>query len=63
VGTLGAGGRGADHAEALVGRGQPRTTLNGSDYRRTRTAVDRTGRLTVRLAEGGGWAARISPQD
>jgi alpha-glucosidase len=33
---------------------------NGSDYRRTRTAVDRTGRLTVRLAEGGGW---ISPQD
>jgi alpha-glucosidase len=36
---------------------------NGSDYRRTRRDVDPTTRLTVHLAEGGGWAARISPRD
>ncbi len=36
---------------------------DASDYRRARRAVDRATRITVRLAEGGGWAARISPQD
>ena len=36
---------------------------NGSDCRRGRTSVDRTTRVTIRLAEGGGWAARLSPAD
>jgi alpha-glucosidase len=34
---------------------------NGKDYRRVRKAVDRNTRLTLHLAEGGGWAARLSP--
>jgi alpha-glucosidase len=36
---------------------------NGSDYRRTQREVDRTTHLTVHLAEGGGWAARLSPKN
>ncbi len=35
----------------------------GSDYKRVKRRVDRTTRLDVRLAPGGGWAARLSPQD
>jgi alpha-glucosidase len=34
----------------------------GSDYRRTRTEADRSGRLALELAAGGGWAARIVPR-
>jgi alpha-glucosidase len=34
---------------------------NGSDYRRVRSSVDRSTRLVLRLAEGGGWAARLTP--
>ncbi len=34
---------------------------NGSDYRRVRKAVDQNTRLRLHLAEGGGWAARLSP--
>ncbi len=34
---------------------------NGSDYRRVKSTVDRNTRLTLRLAAGGGWAARLSP--
>ncbi len=33
----------------------------GADYTRAKTRVDRTTRLEVRLAPGGGWAARIRP--
>jgi alpha-glucosidase len=33
----------------------------GSDYKRVRQAVDRSARLRLRLAPGGGWAARLSP--
>jgi alpha-glucosidase len=33
----------------------------GADYTRTKSRVDRTTRLDVRLAPGGGWAARIRP--
>jgi alpha-glucosidase len=33
----------------------------GSDYKLTKTAVTRDTRLKVRMAEGGGWAARIRP--
>jgi alpha-glucosidase len=32
-----------------------------ADYRRVRRTVDRDTRLTIRLAEGGGWAARLTP--
>jgi len=34
----------------------------GSDYRRRKSEGDRTTKLTLRLAPGGGWAARISPR-
>jgi alpha-glucosidase len=33
----------------------------GSDYKRVRSTADRTTRLKLRLAEGGGWAARLTP--
>ncbi len=32
---------------------------NGSDYRQTKMQVDRTTKLKLKLASGGGWAARI----
>lgn len=33
----------------------------GEDYKRVKSPVDHTRRLKVRLAEGGGWAARVRP--
>jgi alpha-glucosidase len=35
----------------------------GSDYKRVKSAADKSTRLPVRLAPGGGWAARISSKD
>ena len=35
----------------------------GSDYRKTTTDVSREGRLKIKLAPGGGFAARIEPRD
>jgi len=32
---------------------------NASDYRKTTTSVNRTTKLKLQLASGGGWAARI----
>ena len=37
------------------------TSRFASDYKRTTQTVDRATKLTVHLAEGGGWAARITP--
>jgi alpha-glucosidase len=34
-----------------------------SDYARAKSEVDRTRRLKVHLAEGGGWAARLRPRN
>jgi alpha-glucosidase len=34
---------------------------NGSDYRQVKTRVDKTTKLQLKLAPGGGWAARIHP--
>src|SRR5437870_2011741 len=34
-----------------------------SDYARAKSDVDRTRRLKVHLAEGGGWAARLRPRN
>ncbi len=34
----------------------------GSDFRRKTTAIDRTTTAAIKLAPGGGWAARISPR-
>lgn len=34
---------------------------NGSDYKRTKMQVNRTTKLDLDLAPGGGWAARIHP--
>ncbi len=39
----------------------PTAERNGSDCRKTTGPVDKTTRLKVKLAPGGGWAARISP--
>ena len=33
----------------------------GSDYKKTTTQVNKSGKLKVHLAPGGGWAARIHP--
>jgi alpha-glucosidase len=33
----------------------------GSDYKKVKSQINRTTKLRVRLAEGGGWAARIIP--
>ena len=40
----------------------PNAERTGNDYRATTTAVDRTTKLKLNLASGGGWAARISPK-
>jgi alpha-glucosidase len=32
----------------------------GNDYRKVKSQVDRSTKLKIRLAEGGGWAARLS---
>jgi len=34
---------------------------NGSDYVQVKTQVNKTTKLKVKLAPGGGWAARIHP--
>ena len=34
---------------------------NASDYRKTTTQVNKTTKLKIYLAPGGGWAARIHP--
>jgi alpha-glucosidase len=34
---------------------------HGDDYRMVKSQVSKTTRLKLRLAEGGGWAARIRP--
>jgi len=31
------------------------------DYRMTKTRANRSTRLKIRLAPGGGWAARLTP--
>ena len=33
----------------------------GSDTQRTKREVDRATKLRIHLAEGGGWAARLTP--
>jgi alpha-glucosidase len=40
----------------------PNADRQGSDYVRSKRDVDSATRLTVKLAPGGGWAARITPQ-
>lgn len=33
----------------------------GSDYKRVKSSADKSTRLRIKLAEGGGWAARLAP--
>lgn len=40
----------------------PNADRQGSDYQRTKRGVDASTKLTVALAPGGGWAARITPK-
>jgi alpha-glucosidase len=40
----------------------PNADRQGSDYQRIRRDVDASTKLTVNLAPGGGWAARITPK-
>ena len=40
----------------------PNANRFGSDYQKTRKQVSKTDRLRIKLAEGGGWAARIHPK-
>jgi alpha-glucosidase len=37
----------------------PNADRVGIDYRKTKTAVKRSSKLKIRMAPGGGWAARI----
>ena len=37
----------------------PNANRYGSDYRLSRRQVDRSMKLKIRLAEGGGWVARL----
>ena len=37
----------------------PNADRFGSDYRRTITRVDKNTKLKIKLAGGGGWAARV----
>jgi alpha-glucosidase len=39
----------------------PEADHRASDYRKTTTAVGKTTKVTMKLAPGGGWAARIRP--
>lgn len=41
----------------------PNADKIGHDYKVTTTDIDHTGKLTIRLAPGGGWAARIYLKD
>jgi alpha-glucosidase len=34
---------------------------HGADYKMTKSQVTKASKLKVKLAEGGGWAAKISP--
>ncbi len=34
---------------------------HGSDYTKVKSRVDRTTKLKIKMAAGGGWAARIFP--
>ena len=40
----------------------PNTDRMGHDYKAVVTNIDRSKKLTIKLASGGGWAARIYPQ-
>ena len=40
----------------------PNAERSGNDYRLTTRPVDRTTKLKLVLASGGGWAARVSPK-
>jgi alpha-glucosidase len=37
----------------------PNANRFGSDYRRTQRQIDRSMKLKIKLAEGGGWVARL----
>jgi alpha-glucosidase len=34
----------------------------GSDYVKVKKSISKTDKLRIKLAEGGGWAARIRPR-
>jgi alpha-glucosidase len=40
----------------------PNAARMGHDYKKTTRNIDRTTKLRINLASGGGWAARIYPQ-
>jgi alpha-glucosidase len=40
----------------------PNAERTGHDYRTTTRAIDRSTKLKITMAPGGGWAARIAPQ-
>ena len=41
----------------------PNAEKMGHDYKVMTRDIDRTKKLTIRLASGGGWAARIYKKD
>ena len=54
-------GLGAGNFQMTAYEDGPNAERTGSDYRKTTTAVGKTTPLKVKLAPGGGWAARIRP--
>jgi alpha-glucosidase len=53
---------GAGDFEMTAYEDGPAAAVRASDYRKTTTAVSRTTRIPMKLAPGGGWAARIRPK-
>jgi alpha-glucosidase len=53
---------GAGDFEMTAYEDGPDAAVRASDYRKTTTAVSRTTRIPMKLAPGGGWAARIRPK-
>jgi alpha-glucosidase len=52
----------AGHFQMLAYEDGPNAARMGHDYKKTTRNIDRTTKLRINLASGGGWAARIYPQ-
>ena len=52
----------AGHFQMLAYEDGPNAPRMGHDYKKTTRNIDRTTKIRINLASGGGWAARIYPQ-
>jgi alpha-glucosidase len=47
--------------QMVVFQDGPNAHRYGNDYKKVTSKVTRTSRMTIKLAEGGGWASKITP--